>query len=83
MRIYSIYDRKLKEYGALVLCGTDGAVCRALREGLPEGSTMAKYPEDYDLMFLGVFDPGSGVIVGEVPLFVDSVRNLLDNKGGG
>lgn len=80
MRIYSLYDRKLKEYGSLVLQNNDEAVKRMCKDALENAradqSPLKKYPEDFDLMWLGEFDPEVGVITGTVPLFVCNVAEL-------
>lgn len=77
MRIYALYDRKVGEYGSLVLATNDEAVKRALVEGLPANSTQAKYPHDFDLQCLGEFDPVSGEVA-RLPLsLVGSIHDIL------
>lgn len=87
MKVYSLFDRKLREYGGLVLCPNDDGVRRALHEGVTPNSTVGKYPEDYDLMYLGEFDPQSGVIKPDLIALVDNVRDILvrhvGNENGG
>lgn len=78
MRVYSLFDRKLREYGGLVLCQNDEAVKRAIHEGIPRNSTVGKYPGDYDVMFLGEFDSGSGVITASEVTKVANVEELLN-----
>lgn len=80
MQVYSLFDRKLREYGGLVLSQNDGTVKRALHEGVPPNSTLGKYPEDYDLMLLGEFDPETGVLRAGQIMLVDNVRDIL--RGG-
>jgi len=79
MLIYSLYDKKLREFGPLVLSNNDQSVVRALRDGIPgSGGTVAKYPEDFDLMQLGSFDAETGMIVPEsVPLLVANVSVVM------
>lgn len=80
MRIYSLFDRKLREYGQLVMMNNDEAVKRALAESLPQsqGTTLAKYPEDFDLMYLGEIDVTTGVIERSmVPVLVINVAGLI------
>lgn len=78
MRIYSIFDRKMREYGSLVLSSNDETVRRAVKEGVSGStSTLAKYPEDFDVMFLGRFDPEKGLIVASSPVLVDSVATII------
>lgn len=83
MRVYSLFDRKVMEYMSLVLGTTDEAVMRALAEsfGTPSASTVFKYPQDFDLMRLGDFDPETGVITPEMPpRLVVNVSDILVSK---
>lgn len=82
MRIYSLLDLKVREYGALVLGSTDEAIKRAVRDGIPgSNSTISKYPGDFNLMYLGEFDDETGVIVPvAVPLLVENVGVLIPSK---
>lgn len=79
MRIYSLLDLKVKEYGQLVLMPNDEAVKRALRDMRNGGqTTLQKYPEDFNLMVLGEFDPETGLLVPlEVPQLVDNVKTII------
>lgn len=78
MNIYSLFDRKVKEYGQLVVATTDDAIRRAVHEGIPSsGTVIAKYPQDFDLMFLGSVDPETGVLTGQVPRLIANVADLL------
>lgn len=67
LRVYSLFDRKMREFGALVLAPTDGAVKRGLLEAFRSGrvSTLSQYPADFELHCLGTFDESSGELVGE------------------
>lgn len=84
MLVYSLFDRKVKEYGALVLMNNDAAVCRALQESLREvkrgSSTIVKYPEDFDIMCVGEFDPESGMLIGEPVRFVTNVGEIIGEE---
>lgn len=83
VNVYSLFDRKLKEFGPLVLSNNDASVKRAICEGIPgSGSTVEKYPEDFGLMLLGTFDVDSGMLVPEaVPLLVDGLDVILSSGG--
>lgn len=83
MRIYSLKDRKLQEFGALFLSSNDAAVKRALIDGLRgTGNTVEKHPEDFDLYLLGTVSPELGVITPEeIPLFVVNVGDVLPQEG--
>lgn len=81
MKVYSLFDQKVKEYGGLVLSPNDETVERALQEGIPGNSTVGKYPEDYNLVCLGEFDPVKGLLVGfGAPEFVDNLRVILERN---
>lgn len=85
MKIYSLFDRKLREYGQLVTMVNDDGVMRAMKEMQAQsngGSTLEKYPEDFDLMCVGEFDPQTGIlnIESAVPRLVCNVASLI---GGG
>lgn len=78
MRIYTIYDLKVQEYGNLVLAANDATVVRALRDGLPPNTTEAKYPQDFNLMYMGTYHTHTGIIVGaDGPQFVSSLEAIL------
>lgn len=80
MQVYSLYDRKLREFGGLVLSQNDATVKRAIHEGVPANSTVGKYPQDYDLMLLGEFDAETGVLMGGQIILVENVLEIL--RGG-
>lgn len=82
MLVYSLFDRKMAEYGPLVLGNNDEAVKRALREVVSgsAGVTMVKFPEDFDLYCLGEFDQVSGELDGEMPRLVFNVSSLIPQQ---
>lgn len=80
MRVYSLYDRKVKEYGNLVLASNDGTILRALKEGIRPDTTMGKYPEDFDLVCIGEFDPETGSLDGFGVDVISNVRTLLEGE---
>lgn len=82
MQIYSLFDRKALEYGGLQVLSNDAMACRALVETLSrDGSTVSKYPEDFDLYCLGSFSAESGEIDASMPSrLVVNLGTLL--KGG-
>lgn len=81
MRVYSLFDRKLREFGPLFLEKNDEVVKRALIDTVNQGSgNLTKYPEDFDLKFLGVFDSERGKITPEdIPVLVCNMRDLFPN----
>lgn len=67
MRLYSLYDRKMGEFGALVQSRSDEAVVRALRELFESDNQVSKYPEDFDLFYVGDIDVETGEVVAVFP----------------
>lgn len=82
-RVYSLLDVKARTYGALVVAANDGHCIRGLREAVPgSGSQLEKYPEDFHLMYLGEFDYETGVLEGNLPMLVTTVREALEVSDG-
>lgn len=80
MLVYSLLDVKAREYGPLVLAANDEMLFRSLRDGVPgSGSVLEKYPEDFQVMYLGVFDQDTGQLVPEsIPQLLRTVREVLE-----
>lgn len=79
VKIYSLRDKKLGEFGQLVCMPTDEAVIRALKDSLGSGQagTMNKYPEDFELYELGDMDVEEGrIVVTRLPRLVVNVGVL-------
>lgn len=65
MKVYSVFDRKMREFGQLVYGRTDEAVVRSFRDSLNQGrSPVADHAEDYELMCVGEFDSEGGRLIG-------------------
>jgi len=63
VRIYSMYDRKLKEFGPLTTARNDDGILRAVQDGIPgSGSVLERHAEDFDLMYLGDYFPQTGFL---------------------
>lgn len=61
--MYSVYDRKLREYGQLMLSPNVGAMSRSIQVGVRgSGSLIEKYPGDFELHLLGKFNTSTGVV---------------------
>lgn len=69
MKVYSLYDTKVCEFGGLVVAPNDESVLRGLAETFRQGgrSTLMQYPEDFNLYLVGEFNPETGVLVAESP----------------
>lgn len=63
-KVYSIFDRKLLQFGALVVDVNDYSVQRSLLDAVRStpDSLMSKHPDDFDLYYLGEFEEGLGVL---------------------
>lgn len=79
MRVYSLLDRKLREYGNLVQANNSEAIKRALVDGLKgTGSLIEKHPEDFDLMEVGSFNVETGELIGiGIPQLIENVGSLI------
>lgn len=80
MKVYTLFDRKVGEYGGLVTGANNETVIRALRDGLPPNSTEAKYPGDFEVCYLGEYDPATGLITGSKegrPVVLGTIKDLL------
>lgn len=63
MLMYSVFDRKLQEYGNVVLARNDEHIRRNLIDGVKGSkSVMELHPEDFDLVCLGTFDELKGEV---------------------
>lgn len=63
MKIYSIRDAKAQSFGNPWYKNTHGEAERDFRTAVnDEKSFLNKYPEDYDLYYLGVFDTDTGKV---------------------
>lgn len=79
MNIYSLFDRKLKTFGQLVLDRNDFAVQRGLLDALTASADtlIAKHPEDFDLYHVGAFDEETGKVEGHDFKLVCCLRDLI------
>lgn len=85
MNVYSMFDRKLRQYGQLVLERNDYSVQRALADGVSGSadSLMAKHPGDFDLYEVGMFNDESGLLEapdGQIPRLVCNLSELLATR---
>lgn len=84
MLVFSLLDRKLKEYGPLVQMNSPEAVKRGLADTLRAGKAglIGEHPEDFDLMWIGEFDVETGVLVpAKVPTLVVNAAELIPARG--
>lgn len=79
-KVYSVYDKKLQEFGQLAVSKNDESMRRALYDGVKGSQSMIeKYPQDFDLYRVGEFDPQQGVLTGYTSpsILVCNVGDLL------
>lgn len=63
LKIYSIRDAKAEIYNAPFFQKTHGEAERNFTQLVnDEKSTVAKFPEDFDLYFLGTYDDNTGKV---------------------
>lgn len=78
IRVYSMFDRKARSFGALMAFVND-EVARRVCMGIIKGDGEIKnFPGDFDLMHLGEMDTDTGVIVPQVPVLVFNCGELLE-----
>lgn len=79
VRVYSMFDRKLRQYGQLMLERNHYAIQRTMVDGLQASpdSLIAKHPEDFDLVCFGEFNEESGVMSVGAPELVINLGELV------
>lgn len=80
MHLYSLLDKKAGVFGGVLMAMNDGHMSRFLQERFGGGTdTVAKYPEDFDLYFLGSMDERTGNIEPKV-VFTVNLAVILPQK---
>lgn len=76
---YAVYDRKAEMFSPPFLEVKDGTAIRAIQDAIAsKDHPFAKYPEDFSLHQLGVFDDETGVITpNEKPVKIQEVEKLI------
>lgn len=83
LRVYSVFDKKLQEFGQLAVSKNDESMRRALYDGVKGSQSMIeKYPHDFDLYCVGEFNNVDGRLRGfENPsVLVCNVGDLLGSE---
>jgi len=83
-RLYSVLDLKSCEFSIPFESANDAAATRMFRSTVNDGERgglIARYPEDYQLWFVGEFDVSGGTFSGVGSLVVGGA-SLVDQKGG-
>jgi len=86
MLMYAILDRKMREFGPIVLAPNQGTVERSLIDGVNvSNSVMERRAQDFDLYEVGAFDQLTGVVhAAEIPILLRNVAEVLQGavQGG-
>lgn len=78
--IYSVFDKKTVVYGQPFFAHTHGHAIRMVQDSVDkEGNPLSKYPDDFTLYHIGVYNDADGIIGGTNPSVVVEVASL---KGG-
>lgn len=83
LRVYSIFDRKAEVFNAPMCFVNDDILRRALTQIIPNDADMQRFPEDFDVYFIGTFDNGSGYVglrEGDTPGIVLRLTDLFGEK---
>jgi hypothetical protein len=75
-QLYSLLDRKIREFGPVLGERNEETLTRMLRDAVvvEDAQTMLqKYPEDFDLYYLGEYDNELGMIHPTTPRLVYNV----------
>lgn len=83
MLVYTLLDRKLKEFGALVLGRNDEGVRRSVVDGVVGSKSVIElHPGDFDVFCVGEFDQESGMLTTGRPRLVSNVGELMEAVNG-
>lgn len=67
-KLYSLYDRKMESFGPPTPSTNDAGVRRGILDAMRGGdSLLNRYPSDFDLYCVGLFDDETGEIAQETP----------------
>lgn len=81
VKVYSVLDRKVREFGQLLLSANDESMERTVRDVVSgSGTMMEKYPEDFDLHVVGSFNTETGELARSAPQLVGNVALILDSR---
>lgn len=82
--MYALLDRKLKQFGQLVVERNDESIRRSLLDSIRNSkSLLEQHPEDFDLYCVGSFDQDSGDLIGNSLRLVVNLRDVLEAYAAG
>lgn len=78
MKVYAFLDRKVREFGQLLVAANDEAMKRLAYDTLNGGQSMlAKYPDDFDLFCVGEYNHENGALNGHPPQLVCNLASVI------
>lgn len=81
--VYTVYDKKVSSYGNLVIASHVGEVTRSLERVLADAeSALAKWPSEFQVVKLGVYDQAKGELIGCPVEVVIEVAALVRPRQG-
>lgn len=84
VNVYSIYDSKVSAFLNPFFSATHGSAIRSLTASMDDvKSPFRRFPADYTLFHIGVFDDTSGKLIPETtPVSLGIVQEFLSTNGG-
>lgn len=77
-RLYSMYDRRMREYGQIATAKNDESITRGISDSIRgSNSVVEKHPGDFDVYIVGEFNDETGEVVRLVPRLVCNVGEYL------
>lgn len=81
LNVYAIFDKAVKSYSQPVFTQNDILVKRIIKQVAEDPSTdLAKYPDQYTVYHIGVYDTETAQIVDQENTVVCEVISLLPEK---
>lgn len=77
LRVYSMYDRKARGFGALMNFVNDEIARRAVLAIVRGDGEIKNFPGDFDMYCLGEMDSETGVLDAGIPTPVFNVGDLI------
>jgi len=78
VKIFAIRDKKADSYMVPFFQHNAPLAMRSVAGAMMDDTTsLAQYPDDFDLYELGTYDDQSGELVGRAPQFICSARSLV------
>lgn len=84
MKIYSVFDTKVANYGRPWYAYQDAAAIREFSDAVNDASNPAnqwnKHPEDFQLFCIGAFDDATGALSSHAPLALINAAAVFSAK---